>query len=156
MTGSRPITSTISSAYPATNVFSFPSGQRMSPRSPTWQSTVKARLEEIVRLHEGWDGYRGRPVSFGNALFALRVLESICSIDAPPPEIVPGCSGDLQIEWHLPGGDIELHVRAPNDVHAWRSMPSDEELILSTDFSAIADWLRDLTEAPLAPDSAAA
>jgi hypothetical protein len=128
----------------------------MMPRSPTWQSTVKGRLEEIVRLPEGWDGYQGRPVSFGNALFAVRVLESICAIDAPPPEIVPGCSGDLQIEWHLPGGDIELHVRAPNDVHAWRSMPSDEELILSTDFSAVADWLRDLTEAPLAPDSAAA
>lgn len=161
MTGSRPLmVSSASSGYPATNVFSLRTGQRLAALVGDWRPAVEARLQELIRLLHGWDGYRGHPVTFANAVFAFSVLESTCAGDTPAPEIVPGSSGDLQLEWHLPNGEIELHVRAPNDVHAWRFVagdsPLEEELILSTDFSLVASWLRDLTEASLAPHAAAA
>ena len=161
MTESRPLTtSSASSGYPATNVYSLRAGRRVAALDRDWQLTVEARLQELIRLENGWDGYEGLPVAFGNAVFAVRVLESICVGETPAPSIVPGSAGDLQLEWHLPGGEIELHVRAPNDVHAWRSLtgayPLEEALMLSTDFSVVAKWLRNLTEAPLAPRAAAA
>ena len=161
MTESRFLTtSSASKGYPATNVYSFRAGPRFAPLVPNWQLAVQARLQELIRLENGWDGYEGQPVGFGNAVFAVRVLESICVGDTPAPSIVPGSAGDLQLEWHLPGGEIELHVRAPNDVHAWRFVtgahPREEALLISTDFSAVAKWLRDLTEAQLAPHAAAA
>lgn len=161
MTQSRSLTtSSASVGYPATNVYCFPVGRRFAALVPDWQLTVEARLQELIRLENGWDGYEGPPVGFGNAVFAIRVLESICVGDTPAPSIVPGNAGDLQLEWHLPSGEIELHVRAPNDVHAWRCLtgahPLEEALMLSTDFSVVAKWLRDLTEAPLAPHAAAA
>ena len=161
MTESRFLTtSSASKGYPATNVYSFRAGPRFAPLVPNWQLAVQARLQELIRLENGWDGYEGQPVGFGNAVFAVRVLESICLGDTPAPSIVPGSTGDLQLEWHLPSGEIELHVRAPNDVHAWRCLtgahPLEETLVLSTDFSVVARWLRDLTEAPLAPHAAAA
>ena len=153
-------TSSAQISYSAANAYSFRGGRRFSAQVPDWQWTVEDRLQELIRLENGWDGYIGQPVGFGNAVFAFRVLESICVGDTPAPSIVPGSAGDLQLEWHLPGGEIELHVRAPNDVHAWRFVtgahPREEALLISTDFSAVAKWLRDLTEAQLAPHAAAA
>jgi hypothetical protein len=119
----------------------------------TWQEPVKVRLEELIRLEEGWDGYTAFPVSFVNAMFAFRMLESICLPDTPAPQIVPGPSGDLQVEWHTRRGDIELWVRGPNRVHAWREASGtgeDEVLELTTDFSVVARWVQEFTEQTIA------
>lgn len=124
-----------------------------------WRDEVKARLDKLVDLKIGWDGYQGRPVTFQNAYFAMQMLESACQPDALTPQIVPGSDGDLQVEWHLRGGDIELHVRAPNDVYAWRRIAAtsdEEELHLTNDFVSVAEWIKELTESSLAADSAAA
>ncbi len=105
------------------NVVSIPTASaRLVVFEPNhdWRTAVMKRLEQLVRLDLGWDGYSGQPVSLENAAFALRVLEAVCGPDASPPQLVPGSSGDLQIEWHTLKGDIELHVIAPNRVHAWR------------------------------------
>jgi hypothetical protein len=118
-----------------------------------WRDAVNDRLEQLICLEEGWDGYAGIPVSFVNAKFSFHMLESICRPDTPAPQIVPGPSGDLQIEWHASAGDIELWVRGPNDVHAWRGISETqecEELNLTTDFSAVADWVKQITEPRIA------
>ena len=116
-----------------------------------WDANVTKKLQELVTLEPGWDGYRAMPVSFTNAVFALRVLEKICGPAAPAPTVVPGIGGDLQLEWHTTKGDIELHVLAPNAVHAWHTKVDDENLDgeereLKTDFSIVAEWMRDITE----------
>jgi hypothetical protein len=115
-----------------------------------WHGSVIDRLNELVRLERGWDGYRGAPISFENAHFALCMLDAVCGFDAPVPEIVPGTDGDLQVEWHTHDTDIELHVHAPNDVIAWRTTaltrPDGEEIALRNDFSDVAAWIREITE----------
>jgi hypothetical protein len=125
-----------------------------------WRDEVLLRLNELVRLPRGWDGYSAEPVSFANAQFALRLLETILPPNVPTPQIVPGTSGDLQIEWHTRTGDMELHVQAPNHVHAWRALADGdadgEELHLTTDFSELVVWLKAVTEASRATKSAAA
>ena len=144
----------------ATNVFSIQPGQQVRRPQEHWWHAVESRLQELIRLASGWDGYRGQPVSFSTAVFALGVLQSTCKSGTPTPSIVPGTVGDLQLEWHLANGDIELHVHAPNDVTAWRLMagtaPFEEEIPLTTDFSSVAGWIKELTEAPLVPHAAAA
>ena len=113
-----------------------------------WRFAVTERLEELIRLPVGWDGYAAEPVSLLNANFALRMLEAVCGPATPIPQIVPGSSADLQIEWHTPQGQVELHVRRPNDVLAWRfsaSTPADgEELALTNNFIQVAGWIEEL------------
>jgi hypothetical protein len=144
----------------ASNVYQLRSGL-LSAAEQDWKDDVEAKLEALIRLPDGWDGYQGVPVSFANAVFSLRMLESVCDTDSPSPQIVPGTNGDLQLEWHLPGGDVELHVRAPNDVLAWRAIERgtgvlEEELPLRTDFTSVAGWIRELAEDSIAPAAAAA
>ena len=124
-----------------------------------WNDEVTVRLQNLIRLASGWDGYQGRPVSFVNANFAYQMLNSICGPETPAPQIVPGAAGDLQIEWHTLRGDIELHVRGPNDVHAWRAIsgsdPDGKELNLTVNFVDVAQWVKEVTEAQIAAETAA-
>lgn len=133
----------------------------LNPEPPArWREAVVARLNDLCRLPVGWNGYGAGPVEFGTALFALQMLECACPANAPAPSIVPGADGDLQVEWHLGTADIELHVRAPNDVEAWRETTGTgaegEHLKPTVDFSAIARWLSDLTEPTVAAEATAA
>lgn len=117
----------------------------ISEPSRKWRDEVVIKLNELVALPIGWDGYRAQPVSFATAEFSLRMLEAICDDDSPTAQIVPGSNGDLQIEWHTPSMSVELHVRAPNSVFAWHSGTAEtpeQELPLSTDFTVVVGWLR--------------
>ena len=123
-----------------------------------WQSIVKQRIEDLIRLEEGWDGYNAAPVSFSTGMFAFRMLESICQRDTPAPQIVPGSSGDLQMEWHTNHGDLELWVRSPNNVHVSWTMSAEhdaEEVDLTNDFSVVSEWVREVTESKIAIAAAA-
>lgn len=116
-----------------------------------WRAAVIERLNHLVSLQRGWDGYDAPAVKFDTASFALRLLESAFDEDAPAPQIVPGSNGGLQLEWHLPSGDLELDVEAPYRVHAWYAADGDaQEVNLTNDFTIAATWLSELTEEPLA------
>jgi hypothetical protein len=138
----------------------LPARPNVAELDPPWRPEVMKRLEALLRLPIGWDGYQGKPVALANVIFALDMLESICGYDVPAPQIVPGLNGDLQIEWHTLAGDVEFHVRAPNNVHAWRSLTGpvelEDETELTYEFSAVAAWVRDITELPSAAKSSAA
>ena len=125
-----------------------------------WRDEVAERLNELVALPVGWDGYAGRPVSFHNAHFALSMLNTICPPDAPAPQIVPGSGGDLQIEWHSHVEDIELHVHAPFRVTAWRAIQCGDEdgveIELEQVFTTVAEWIEEMMERELALNPAAA
>lgn len=125
-----------------------------------WHAAVVQRLQELISLEKGWDGYAAPAVRFDNAYFTVDMLKAICPGEMPfPPQLVPGSSGDLQVEWHYPHGEIELHVLAPNSVRAWRrspSVPEGEEVSLTTDFIVVWKWMKELLGAPLGTHSAAA
>lgn len=122
----------------------------------TWWQTVVQQLNELGELERGWDGYRAGPVRFDTANFALRLLEAACREDTPAPQIVPGADGDLQLEWHLATGDIELHVRGPLQVSAWASIDGQEEVAeLTNDFALPAQWLSKIAGQQFAAAAAA-
>lgn len=115
-----------------------------------WKSVAIDKFKELCDLQLGWDGYNAGPVTFENAYFAMEMLKACCGPDAPIPSIVPGFSGDLQIEWHENGVSIELHVLGPYNVQAWHKSvktPADGENVhLINDFMIVAKWLAEITE----------
>lgn len=147
---------------PPSNIVSLDVATRVRITDPIrlWRDAVVSRLNELVALERGWDGYRGEPVTFENANFALRMLEASCGVEAPVAQIVPGVAGDLQVEWHIGHTDIELDIRGPNDVHAWicseQTGPDGQEVKLTNDFTIVAKWIRDLLDSSNASSIAAA
>jgi hypothetical protein len=119
------------------------SGAMVQPQVGNWAPAVRARLNHLCQLSRGWDGYRGRAVSFETAHFAFQALSTIMSRGSNvAPQLVPGSDGDIQIEWHLPEQSIELHIKAPNVVSAWRESDCGEETLdLTNDFVSIVRWL---------------
>lgn len=121
-----------------------------------WKRAVVERLNHLVSLPKNWNGYGAGPVKFDTANFALKLLESVFDPDAPPPQIIPGSKGGLQIEWHLPRGSMELDVEAPYHVHGWAEIDGEErDTVLSNDFTAPAKWLSILTDDKVATAAAA-
>lgn len=122
-----------------------------------WAERVKARLDELCRLPHGWNGYGAPPVVFSSANFTLSMLQECCASNMATPSIVPGAYGDLQVEWHLASGDVELHVHAPYRVSAWRSVAQNDDgetVELINDFSVVSSWIRELSEASRAVEAA--
>lgn len=112
---------------------------------------VVEELEALTKLSDGWDGYRAKPVKMDNCFYALRILEQICSDESPKPQIFPGISGDLQLEWHINDIDIELHIVRPNDVYFWTNdsqiCPNGDEIhIKGSDFTRVSGKIKELTE----------
>jgi hypothetical protein len=139
--------------------FQSPTRLIVSDQSPLWHDVVIRRLQELVALEKGWDGYQAPPVHFQNAYFTLDMLRAICPSDMPAPQLVPGLRGDIQVEWHHPNGEIELHVKAPNSVDAWRrspTAPEGEVISLTNDFVVVLSWIREMVGAPIGTFTAAA
>lgn len=130
----------------------------LAESTPLWRTDVMHQLQELVHLQSGWDGYQGHPVANENAAFALGILQATCRESTPPPQIVPGPAGDLQIEWHTLRGDVELLVCGPNKVRAWYCLaPNDdgEEVELTNNFVDVAEWIKEVTETEFAVPAAA-
>lgn len=114
-----------------------------------WSEVVIARLDDLVKLEVGWDGYRGQPVSFSCACFAVSLLDRVCSARTAAPSIVPGSDGTLQLEWHQNGYDVEVDILAPNKVRAMRyniETGETEEVDLQNNFAVVRNWIDELGE----------
>jgi hypothetical protein len=123
---------------------------RVPQHRSRWVHALEGTLEKLTSLPRRWDGYAGQPVSFRVAFFAANLLERICDDDLPPPSLVPGSDGSLQIEWHCYGYDVEIDVRAPLDVHCFRyrlETGEEEEIQLTTDFTRLQKWVQDMSDA---------
>ena len=120
---------------------------RVAYPQSAWMHSVERQLTKLTSLSRGWDGYLGRAVSFDCAMFAANLLERICVATIPPPHLVPGSDGTIQIEWHRNQFDVEIEISGPFNVFATRySYETDEteELELTADFTGLMDWISGL------------
>lgn len=128
--------------------------------SVVWSQSVIDKLNLFCRLEEGWDGYNGKPVRLSTANFVIKMLERIYQPNFPEPQLVPGSNGDVQIEWHLEGLDLELHCLSPYNVIAWRETEATgedgEEVPIRADFRTVMNWMNEYMEADIAPHAATA
>lgn len=121
-----------------------------------WNRELEEMFNELTSLPRGWDGYGGKPLSFDCAQFAAAVVERlfISSLDAP--QLVPVSDGSVRLEWHQNQYDIEIDIEGPYEVQAYRrNLRSgyEEEIEIETDFTALAEWINDLSEVDQVPQA---
>lgn len=131
------------------NISSFPSQERRVrvPENTSWMASLKKRFDELTSLRAGWDGYAGKPVSFNCAMFSAMLIERLYISNIPPPQLVPGSDGSLQLEWHQNQIDIEIDILKPYGIiAAYYNHITDEEreVELKADFTVLSEWLTEL------------
>jgi hypothetical protein len=81
---------------------------------PDWTSKAAQRFVDLIRLPEGWDGHKGRPVLPPVADYAYQLLQKLMlQPGLPLPSITPLAYGGIMLEWHRRGLDVEIEIDAP-------------------------------------------
>jgi hypothetical protein len=83
---------------------------KVEGRMPSWLETAKRDINGLLRLGGNWDSYQARRINPESAAAAIRFLGLVMQENTLLPFIVPMSSGDIQLEWHSSGVDIEVEV----------------------------------------------
>lgn len=65
---------------------------------------------ELLLLKRGWDSYDGLPPNPDTVGLAGVIGKRIEGLFSSPANYVPLSSGDVQIEWHCDGWDVEVII----------------------------------------------
>jgi|688.fasta_scaffold202107_2 hypothetical protein len=123
----------------------------------TFERKIRRKFDELCALPAGWDGYRSGPVPFGTANFAFGLTERIATVADAFPNIVPTSGGEIQAEWEVDGGVIELVFHGPLSASVYVEHDGhSEERELGSDFTFVEDWISNLREKRAVDEAAAA
>lgn len=122
-----------------------------------FERQIRNKFNELCALPSGWDGYRSGPVPFGTANFAFGLTERIATIADAFPDIFPTSAGEIQAEWEIDGGVVELVFHGPLRASVYVEYEGQsEERELGSDFTFIEGWISDLKAKRTLDEAAAA
>ena len=82
-----------------------------SQEKPPWVESAFLKIQELLYLEAGWDGYDGKSVIGDTARKAVVMLFELMSSGTKTPWIVPTVHGGLQMEWHKSQVDLEIEIK---------------------------------------------
>jgi hypothetical protein len=85
---------------------------------PRWLNKAATQIQSILRLRAGWDSYGSLEPNVSAAVAALQFLAQVMQEATRSPAIVPMSSGNVLLEWHASGTDIEVEVGPEGPVYA--------------------------------------
>ena len=95
---------------------------RITGEEPGRLNPTLSCLKELLELPEGWDSYGASVITDEAIVGAVDVLERLrLPMVAPQPDVVPGSSGSVQLEWHRSGADVEIHISSAGHATAFLS-----------------------------------
>jgi hypothetical protein len=104
-------------------------------------SCVSKFFDRVIMLYgmpENWDSHGAREISFGSAVNSARLFCQVMFEQTPIPNLVPTVRGNLQLEWHVFGIDLEVEVAEDGQIAAGleRVDGSEEEWLESFNYGA--------------------
>lgn len=84
---------------------------------PAFVQYIESKLNELLKLRDGWDGRRARAVTVSAAEATVRLLAALMDESTAPAQFFPLPDGGLQVEWHVGGNSVEVEVDAQGEPH---------------------------------------
>ncbi|WP_406353182.1 hypothetical protein [Streptomyces sp. NBC_00658] len=100
------------------------------------------KINKLLALPEGWDGYRADRIPVEAGVSMLRVLLSVMDRRSLQPQLFPLPSGGLQVEWHVSGSSIEIEVAADGQSGSALA-EGEEEVEVEFSIPSLRDQLAD-------------
>ncbi len=115
---------------------------------PAWFRKLVEDVTALLQLPEGWNSYAARPIDVRATDATLGLLSATMQPNTPGPAVVPMSRGDIQLEWHLGGMDIEVVVPAQGPARVWYEdvrSGVEREFTLERGHEPVGEVLRELT-----------
>lgn len=87
-----------------------------SPAKQEMMAATRDRLNELLRLQEGWDGLGAPPVAQVAAMTAIQWLNNLSDDETVSPQIFPLVNGGVQMEWLVNGDSLEVEVSPTGEI----------------------------------------
>ncbi|HYD37918.1 MAG TPA: hypothetical protein VEA60_09915, partial [Allosphingosinicella sp.] len=78
-----------------------------------WLRSVRQRLNQLLHLRAGWDGYDAPRISYETAIFVSQILQDLWRRRLKAPQISPLSSGGLMVEWLYDAQELTLEIERP-------------------------------------------
>ncbi|MEK6261885.1 MAG: hypothetical protein AABP62_25075 [Planctomycetota bacterium] len=105
---------------------------------------VRARLEEIRHLRDGWMDGKGVAPSNAGVNWFTKTFEAHYSVDLPQPFIYPTVEGGLQLEWSLGEHELSLEVDLTHHTGDWHRLHlrTQQDDTRTINLGVDAEWKR--------------
>jgi hypothetical protein len=80
-------------------------------------SHIESRINELLTLGPGWDGYHANLITIDAVGTVVDVLAHLSTDLVVPPLVFPLPDGGMQVEWHAGREAVEIEVDAEGDAH---------------------------------------
>lgn len=84
--------------------------------SPIFETFVR-RLIELRSLQDNWDSYGALLVKHESLVNSVKLFRQVMYAETPAPQVVPTNRGNIQLEWHNYGIDLEIEICSNGSVH---------------------------------------
>ncbi|MFA7237016.1 MAG: hypothetical protein WC058_09145 [Phycisphaeraceae bacterium] len=111
---------------------------------PAWWLHVLGRIRVFEGLKTNWDSYGAPAIAVRAMGETIKFLCDWLPPDAPAPDIVPLPDGNIQVEWHMEGFDLEIKIseHGPCGVFLYEHHSGEElDVPIRGDMTAIASGL---------------
>ena len=120
----------------------------------SWLSEEIENLNSLLYLDENWDSYGAHRVNVEAVFATIQVLASVLEEDTPLPTFVPTPSGNVQLEWHQSGIDLEVEVHPSGMIEIFfedeldknEEYESDSFQGSGSDLQLLPEFVRKITE----------
>lgn len=116
---------------------------------PDWLLPVCNAIYGLEGLGENWDSHGGRRIKARALGSTLEFMLEILPDAAPIPTITPLSSGNVMIEWHDLGVDLEITIGAQGPVHVYlfdHATQTEQELEVFGDYTGVVQAIRYLMD----------
>jgi hypothetical protein len=122
---------------------------------PRWVHSVEERVNQLLALPRGWDGYGAPSPQLDMVVAAIRLLLEAMEDSTPAPNVFPTNQGGIQLEWHQGGIDLEIEISSVDQLDATLYDDADPDRETDLDLTVNHDSLRkvlmELTQRVLMP-----
>lgn len=75
-----------------------------------WQAEIRRRMNNLLDLNEGWDGYDAPGIPSQTAMFSVQILEQLWRPGLSLPDISPMSDGSIMLEWFKDDAVLTIEI----------------------------------------------
>ncbi|MBI3407916.1 MAG: hypothetical protein HY040_06115 [Planctomycetes bacterium] len=94
--------------------------------SAPWVLEAAKKLEELGKLHRGWDSYDGLPLDSSARRLTVNALGWLGNDNLPVPSVVLCSGGTVQLEWRTKGRELEIELGKDEAIEFAKIYPSGD------------------------------